>query len=150
VQIKEQWKASRNWKLVTGVATAATLGIGAIAVAAPGTNDVPQTIDLNDRAIVSEATVPTTFGSFVPFDVSFDSVSDDSITGDSITNDSVTGDSITNDSVTGDSVTNDSISDDTFDSISTDSVSVDSASMDSVSMDSVSLDSVSDDSNDSA
>ncbi|HSJ29465.1 MAG TPA: hypothetical protein VLB67_14755 [Acidimicrobiia bacterium] len=132
MQIREQWKASRNWKLVTGVATAATLGIGAIAVASPGTNDVPQSIDLNDRAIVSEATVPTTFGSFVPFDASFDSVSNDSITGDSIT-----GDSITNDSITNDSITNDSIG-------------TDSVSIDSVSMDSVSLDSVSDDSNDSA
>lgn len=72
MQLKDQWKGSKNWKLITGVATAATLGFGAIAVAAPGSNDVPQTIDLNDRvAITDDSFVPNT-GSFVAFDISAD------------------------------------------------------------------------------
>lgn len=72
MQIKDQWKGSKNWKLVTGVATAATLGFGAIAVAAPGSDDVPHAINLNDRAIVSEQTTVPTTGGFVPFDLSID------------------------------------------------------------------------------
>lgn len=72
MQMKDQWKGSRNWKLVTGVATAATLGFGAIAVAAPAADDVPHAINLNDRAIVSEQTTVPTIGGFVPFDLSID------------------------------------------------------------------------------
>ncbi len=72
MQIKEQWKGSRNWKLVTGVATAATLSIGAIAVASPSTDDVPRAIDLNDRITVTDD-LARTGGSFVPFDISLDS-----------------------------------------------------------------------------
>ena len=72
MQMKNQWKGSRNWKLVTGVATAATLGFGAIAVAAPGTDDLPNSINLEDRAIVSEQTTVPSTGGFVPFDLSID------------------------------------------------------------------------------
>jgi len=68
MQIKEQWKGSKNWKLVTGVATAATLGFGAIAVAAPGSDSVPQSIDLNDRTVVSDDSFVPNTGSFVAFD----------------------------------------------------------------------------------
>lgn len=67
MQIKEQWKGSKNWKMITGVATAATLGFGAIAVAAPGSNDVPDTINLNDRAVVTESSFVPNSGGFVPF-----------------------------------------------------------------------------------
>ena len=79
MQLKDQWKGSKNWKLITGVATAATLGFGAIAVAAPGSNDLPQTIDLNDRvAITDDSFVPNT-GSFVAFDISADDTADDNV-----------------------------------------------------------------------
>ena len=107
MQIKEQWKASKNWKVVTGVATAATLSLGAIAVAAPGSDGVPSTINLSDRSNVSEVSTPSS-GDFVPFaiDASFDSVSDDSISSDSVSDDSISSDS----------VSDDSISDDSFDS----------------------------------
>lgn len=72
MQLKDQWKGPKNWKLITGVATAATLGFGAIAVAAPGSNDLPQTIDLSDRvAVTDDSFVPST-GSFVAFDISAD------------------------------------------------------------------------------
>ena len=36
MQIRDQWKGSRNWKRVTGAATAATLSLGALAIAIPG------------------------------------------------------------------------------------------------------------------
>jgi hypothetical protein len=72
MQIRNQWKGSKNWKLVTGVATAATLGFGAIAVAAPDSNDVPHSINLNDRAVVSEQSSVPSIGGFVPFDISAD------------------------------------------------------------------------------
>ena len=72
MQMKNQWKGSKNWKLVTGVATAATLGFGAIAVAAPSADDLPHAINLNDRAIVSEQTTVPSTGGFVPFDLSID------------------------------------------------------------------------------
>lgn len=67
MQIKEQWKGSKNWKMITGVATAATLGFGAIAGAAPASNDVPNTINLNDRAAVSDDSFVPNTGGFVPF-----------------------------------------------------------------------------------
>lgn len=79
MQIKEQWKGSKNWKLVTGVATAATLGLGAIAVAAPGSNEVPEAINLNDRAIVSDDSFRTNTDGFVAFDdFSIDDTAEDS------------------------------------------------------------------------
>lgn len=79
MQIKEQWKGSKNWKLVTGVATAATLGLGAIAVAAPGSNEVPEAINLNDRAIVSDDSFRTNPDGFVAFDdFSIDDTTQDS------------------------------------------------------------------------
>lgn len=79
MQLKNQWKGSKNWKLITGVATAATLGFGAIAVAAPGSNDLPQSIDLNDRvAVTDDSFVPST-GSFVAFDISADDTANDSV-----------------------------------------------------------------------
>ncbi len=134
MQIKEQWKASKNWKVVTGVATAATLSLGAIAVAAPGSSDVPSSINLSDRANVSEMSTPSN-GDFVPFsiDASFDSVSDDSISTDSVSDDSISTDSVSDDSISTDSVSDDSIS---FDSVSDDSISSDSVSDDSISDDS--------------
>ena len=119
MQIKEQWKASKNWKVVTGVATAATLSLGAIAVAAPGSDVIPSPINLSDRSNVSEMATPSN-GDFVPFFVdasaSFDSPSDDSISGDSVSDDSISTDSVSDDSISTDSVSDDSISDDSFDS----------------------------------
>lgn len=117
MQIKEQWKASKNWKVVTGVATAATLSLGAIAVAAPGSDDVPSSINLSDRSNVSEMSIPSN-SDFIPFsiDASFDSASDDSISSDSLSDDSISSDSVSDDSISSDSVSDDSISDDSFDS----------------------------------
>jgi hypothetical protein len=68
MQIREQWKESRNWKLVTGAAAAATLGLGALVIAMPGGADqAPPSISLDERAEVGgEATA----GGFVPFDLS--------------------------------------------------------------------------------
>lgn len=67
MQIRAQWKGSRNWKLVTGAATAATLGLGALAIAIPGGADAaPPTISLDERVTVS---AEATTGGFVPFDL---------------------------------------------------------------------------------
>jgi hypothetical protein len=80
MQLRDQFKGSKNWKLVTGVATAATLSFGAVAIASPGSNDVPQSINLEDRAIVSDAPFTQNTGTFVPFtDLSADDTDDNSI-----------------------------------------------------------------------
>lgn len=141
MQMKNQWKGSKNWKIVTGVATAATLGFGAVAVAAPGADDVPHAINLNDRAIVSEQTTVPTTGGFVAFDLSIDdsisaqgdldaspslddtpSVDDSPSIDDSISQDSL---DVSPQASVDDSV---SVQDGSFDSVSTDSFdSVDSA-----------------------
>ena len=87
MQLKDQWKGSKNWKLITGVATAATLGFGAIAVASPGSSDLPQTIDLNDRvAVTDDSFVPDT-GSFFAFDISADDTANDSVLSADVTAD---------------------------------------------------------------
>lgn len=67
MQTREQWKGSRNWKLVTGAAAAATLGLGALAIAIPGDADAaPPSISLDERTAVS---MEATAGGFVPFDL---------------------------------------------------------------------------------
>ena len=67
MQTREQWKGSRNWKLVTGAATAATLSLGALAIAVPGDADAaPPSISLDERASVR---ADSTAGGFVPFDL---------------------------------------------------------------------------------
>jgi hypothetical protein len=114
MQIKEQWKGSKNWKLITGVATAATLGLGAIAVAAPGANDVPETINLNDRAVVTRDSFVTNDGSFVPFDISFDSP-DGSPSMDSLSLSNDTTQDSPDDSISAQELSADS-TDDSFDS----------------------------------
>jgi hypothetical protein len=80
MQLRDQFKGSKNWKLVTGVATAATISFGAVAIASPGSNHVPQSINLEDRAIVSDAPFTQNTGTFVPFtDLSADDTDDNSI-----------------------------------------------------------------------
>ncbi|MEX2424400.1 MAG: hypothetical protein WD990_10515 [Acidimicrobiia bacterium] len=41
MQTREQWKRSRNWKIVTGAATVATLSLGVLAVAVSAGDDKP-------------------------------------------------------------------------------------------------------------
>lgn len=134
MQIKEQWKGSKNWKFVTGVATAATLSLGAIAVATPGSDDVPRSIDLNERSVVSHDTTQNQ-GTFVP---SVDFRADDSL---SLAGASVS-DSLTDD--LSDSIMSDSISD----SISVQAESVSISDSISVSNESFSAQSISGDSSD--
>lgn len=134
MQIKEQWKGSKNWKFVTGVATAATLSLGAIAVATPGSGDVPRSIDLSERSVVTQDDSQNQ-GTFVPL---VDFSADDSLASASLS------DSVTDD--LSDSVMSDSISDGV--SVQAQSVSADSPSVESVSNDSFSAQSISGDSSD--
>ena len=134
MQIKEQWKGSKNWKFVTGVATAATLSLGAIAVATPGSDDVPRSIDLNERSVVTQDNSQNQ-STFVPL---VDFSADDSFASASLS------DGVTDD-LSG-SVMSDILSDSV--SVQAESVSAESPSVESVADDSLSAQSISGDSSD--
>jgi len=58
MQIKNQWKRPRDWKVVAGAGAVAALGITGLVLANPADGTVPDAISLEDRARIAETTVP--------------------------------------------------------------------------------------------
>lgn len=58
MQTRNQWKRPRDWKVVAGVAAAATLGITGLALASPDDGSVPDAITLEDQASVVDVSIP--------------------------------------------------------------------------------------------
>jgi hypothetical protein len=58
MQIKNQWKRPRDWKVVTGAGAVAALGITGLVLASPADGLPPGSISLEEKAQIAEATVP--------------------------------------------------------------------------------------------
>ncbi len=54
MQIKNQWKRPRDWKVVAGVGAVAALGITGLVIANPADGSVPTSISLEERARIAE------------------------------------------------------------------------------------------------
>lgn len=63
MQLKDQWKKGKDWKVVTAVAAVSALGISGFALAEPGGTSEPDSIELVDQQSVDSVdtnSVPTT------------------------------------------------------------------------------------------
>ncbi|MEX1280637.1 MAG: hypothetical protein AB1Z55_07920, partial [Acidimicrobiia bacterium] len=59
MQTKDQILQSKRWRTVAGIAAAATLGLGAIAAASPGSDtSAPEGITLQEPGVVREVPMP--------------------------------------------------------------------------------------------
>ncbi len=57
MQIKDQWKRPRDWKVVAGVGAVAALGITGLLLANPADGSLPRHISLEERARIAETRV---------------------------------------------------------------------------------------------
>ncbi|MDQ3781315.1 MAG: hypothetical protein M3349_00050, partial [Actinomycetota bacterium] len=57
MQIKDQWKRPRDWKVVAGVGAVAALGITGLVIANPADGSVPASISLEERARIAETRI---------------------------------------------------------------------------------------------
>jgi len=77
MQLKDQVKKSRDWKVVAALATVSALGISGLALADSGDPTTPNLIDLKDRTEITKVTSAPTLGSdFANLALSADSPND--------------------------------------------------------------------------
>lgn len=57
MQIKDQWKRPRDWKVVAGVGAVAALGITGLVIANPADGSMPASISLEERARIAETRI---------------------------------------------------------------------------------------------
>lgn len=61
MQLRNQFKGAKNWKVVASVAAASALGVSSLALAGEnGTPQAPDSIHLDDKTAVTQVSAPTT------------------------------------------------------------------------------------------
>jgi hypothetical protein len=58
VQLRDQWKRPRDWKVIAGASALAALGVTGLVLVNPVDGSVPEPISLEERARVDEASIP--------------------------------------------------------------------------------------------